>query len=304
MTREPAFDLTPIRQQYPFKQHYFDRGGGIDLQYIDEGRGDAPPLVMVHGNPTWSFYYRRLVRAFKDDFHCIVPDHVGCGLSDKPGVDRYDYRLRSRIDDLEALLEHTGVRKNVTLVLHDWGGAIGMGWAARHPDRVKRIVLLNTAAFGLPKTKAFPWPIWIFKALPFGEWLARRCNGFAVAAALSAAHKPLPARLRRGFLAPYNSWNNRIATYRFVEDIPLTPADPSWGDIQTITAALAQFVDRPALMCWGQRDFVFDHHFLTEWRRHWPHAEVHAWSDAGHYVLEDAGTRVIEAMRKFFLRHR
>ena len=111
---------------------------------------------MLHGNPTWSYYYRNLVAALRDRYRCIVPDHIGCGLSDKPQPPRYDYSLASRVEDLTALLDHLGVRENVTLVLHDWGGMIGMAWAARHSRAVKRLVILNTAAFHLPKSKRFP----------------------------------------------------------------------------------------------------------------------------------------------------
>src|SRR5205807_2080911 len=107
---------------YPFTPYTFQRGE-FRISYLDEAAGD--PVVMLHGNPTWSFYYHNVVLALKDRFRCIVPDHIGCGLSDKPPVDRYDYSLKSRIDDVEALLEHLGIRENITLILHDWGGMIG-----------------------------------------------------------------------------------------------------------------------------------------------------------------------------------
>lgn len=114
-----------VARAYPFASHFFDRGG-IRLHYLDEGTGD--PVVMLHGNPTWSYYYRNLVAALKARFRCVVPDHIGCGLSDKPQPPHYDYSLQSRVEDLTALLDHLGVRDNVTLVLHDWGGMIGMAW--------------------------------------------------------------------------------------------------------------------------------------------------------------------------------
>ena len=116
---------------------------------------------MLHGNPTWSFYYRNLVLALRDSHRCIVPDHIGCGLSDKPPTTLYDYSLKSRIDDLEALLDSLGLRENLTLVVHDWGGMIGMGFAARHPERIKRIVASNTGAFPLPESKRLPWSLWL-----------------------------------------------------------------------------------------------------------------------------------------------
>src|SRR6516165_91136 len=143
---------------YPFESHYFD-SNGLRLHYLDEGRGD--PIVMLHGNPTWSFYFRNLVLALRGRHHCIVPDHIGCGLSDKPTAEQYDFSLKSRIDDLEQLLEHLNLRDNVTLVLHDWGGMIGMGYAVRHPERIRRLIVLNTAAFHKPAAKRLPWGLWL-----------------------------------------------------------------------------------------------------------------------------------------------
>ena len=121
------------------------------MSYLDEGAGE--PVVMVHGNPTWSFYWRNLVLALRGEYRCIAPDHIGCGLSDKPTAAEYDFSLKSRIDDLEALLDSLGVISDITLVVQDWGGMIGMGYAARHPGRIKRLVATNTGCTRLPKAK-------------------------------------------------------------------------------------------------------------------------------------------------------
>ena len=141
---------------FPFKRHFLERNSQ-QYHYVNEGTGE--PVVMVHGNPSWSFYYRNLVKTLSVSHQCIVPDHIGCGLSDKPDDEDYSYTLASRIDDLEALLDHLAIDKNITLVVHDWGGMIGMGYAARYPDRIKKLVILNTAAFHLPKNKSFPLPL-------------------------------------------------------------------------------------------------------------------------------------------------
>lgn len=293
--------VTPVFPDYPFTSHFFDRRG-LRLHYLDEGQG-AETMVMVHGNPSWSFLYRRLVSAFRDTCRVIVPDHIGCGLSDKPGDDRYDYRLRSRIDDLEALLADRGVTGGITLVVHDWGGPIGFGYAARHPDRIKRLVIFNTAAFGLPAGKPFPWPLWLFRHSALGEWLNRRFNAFARITALTSTVKPMPPAVYEAFLAPYDSWENRIATIRFVQDIPLAPGDPSWDDLQAVERGLAHFQNTPALLCWGQRDFIFDRAFFLEWRRRLPRVEAHSFRQAGHYLLEEVHHEVIALMRDFLARH-
>jgi len=245
-------------------------------------------VVMVHGNPSWSFYYRNLVKTLATSHRCIVPDHIGCGFSDKPGDDRYDYTLSRRIDDLERLLDHLDLTEKVTLVVHDWGGMIGMSWAARHPDRIARLVILNTAAFPLPAAKAFPLALRICRDTVLGTFLVRGLNAFAVGAALIGCRiNPLSTMLRRLYCLPYDSWDNRIATLRFVQDIPLAPGDRGFDIVSSTAAALEKFTDLPVLILWGERDFVFDRHFLAEWRRRFPGARIHSWEDGGHYILED-----------------
>ncbi|MFH2202817.1 MAG: alpha/beta fold hydrolase [Elusimicrobiota bacterium] len=283
----------------PFAPHWFDRGGGARMHYVDEGQG--APVVMVHGNPTWSFYYRELAGALKDSCRVIVPDHVGCGLSDKP--QDYPYTLKQRVDDLEALLEHLGIVKDITLIVHDWGGMIGMAWASRHPERVRRLVILNTGAFHLPEDKPFPWQLWLCRT-PLGPLLVRGCNMFCLAAArLCAVRRPLSAAARAGYLAPYDSWANRVAVLRFVQDIPLTESDAAYAIVTGVEQGLHRFRGVPTLICWGLRDFIFDASFLRVWRKHLPGAEVHTFADGGHYILEDAGPEIISLVGDFMRRY-
>ncbi len=286
---------------YPFTGRFLDRPGGR-LHFLDEGAGD--PVVMLHGNPTWSFYYRNLVTQLRDRYRCVVPDHIGCGLSDKPPADRYDYSLKSRIDDLEALLDHLGLRENLTLVLHDWGGMIGMGYAARHPERIKRIVASNTGAFPLPASKKLPSSLWWGRNTRLGAWLILRHNAFCRAAAKwCVTRRPLPPAVREMYLKPYDSPANRVAVLKFVQTIPLKPADPGYDIVSDTAASLAKFRAVPTLLLWGMRDFVFDEHFLAGWQRHFPHAETHTWPDCGHYLLEDAGDEAIMRVKDFLAKH-
>lgn len=276
--------------------------GGVNLHYVDEGQGD--PVVMVHGNPTWSFYYRRLIESLGRDHRVIVPDHVGCGRSEKPGDDRYDYTLTRRIDDLEALLDHLGVDANITLVVHDWGGAIGMGYSTRHPDRIARLVILNTAAFHLPRSKAFPMALWLCRDTPLGAWLVRGLNAFCRGAVMVGCKtKRLTGDVREGYLAPYDSWAHRIAIHRFVQDIPLKPGDRAHDAITFMQERLDLFSDTPMMIGWGLKDFVFDRHFLAEWERRFPQAEVHRFERAGHYILEDESDALIPLVRTFIDAH-
>ena len=291
------------RVLYPFTSHTLDRSG-LAYHYLDEGQGE--PVVMLHGNPTWSFYYRNLVLALKDARRCIVPDHIGMGLSDKPDDDRYDYRLKSRVDDLEALLAHLNcdAGTKLTLVMHDWGGMIGMAYAARHPERIGRLVLMNTAAFHLPTDIRLPLALRAIRDTPFGALAVRGFNAFAFTAAHVAAKRPkMTPAMRKAYCAPYDSWSARIATLRFVQDIPLRPQDPSYATVSETQAALPLFRNTPTMFAWGMRDFVFSPRVLHHWRQHWPHAEVHTFADCGHYVLEDAAQDVCGLVKTFLAQH-
>lgn len=282
---------------YPFSSHYLDLGG-VRCHYVDEGRGD--PVVMVHGNPTWSFYFRSLILGLRDQFRTIAIDHVGCGMSDKPSDEHYDFSLKRRIDDLEALLDHLQVRENITLVLHDWGGMIGMGYAVRHPQRVRRFVIMNTAAFHMPKAKRLPLALWLGRNTRLGAWLILRWNLFCKAAAwIGTKRTPLPADVKQGLLAPYDSPAHRRAILRFVQSIPLKPDDPGFDVVTEIDKGLTQFQNHPMRIIWGLRDFVFDRHFLEEWERRFPKAEVLRLADCGHYVLEDAAEPIVSRVKAF-----
>jgi cis-3-alkyl-4-acyloxetan-2-one decarboxylase len=288
---------TVPHELYPFESHWLDRDG-LRLHYLDEGSG--PPVVMVHGNPTWSFYYRDLVKGLSGDHRCIVPDHIGCGHSDKPGDEAYTYTLQSRIDDLGRLIDQAVPTGQLDIVVHDWGGAIGMGWATRNPDRVRRVVVLNTAAFHNPPGKPLPKSLWLARNTGLGALLVQGFNAFSAGATrMAVTRKPLSKAVRDAYTAPYDSWADRIATLRFVQDIPLSDKDPAYAPITRTQEGLAGLTDKPALICWGMKDFVFDAAFLAHWETLWPHATVHRYPESGHYVLEDSADEIIPLIREF-----
>jgi pimeloyl-ACP methyl ester carboxylesterase len=281
---------------YPFEKHWLEIDG-LRLHYLDEGEGEV--VVAVHGNPTWSFYFRDLVHALRGDHRVVVPDHMGCGLSDKPGDDQYDYTLGRRIEDFGRLMDELDLT-GIHLVVHDWGGMIGLAWAVRHPDRIGRLVVLNTAAFHLPRTKPFPWQLRVIRDTPLGPLMVRGFNAFSRGAShFACTRKKLSKEVRDAYCAPYDSWGNRIATLRFVQDIPLCRGDRGYDIVSETAARLEVFCDRPVLVCWGGRDFVFDHHFLEQWQKVYPHAEVHRFADCGHYILEDASEEILPLIRTF-----
>ena len=281
---------------YDFSSHFVEINT-LRMHYLDEGQGAA--VVMLHGNPNWSYYYRNLVRALRDRYRCLVPDHIGCGLSDKPGDDRYEYSLAQRVADLETWLDHCGAKDNLTLVVHDWGGMIGMAFATRYPERIRRLVVLNTGAFHLPKTKSVPWQLKLARS-PLGPLLVRGWNAFSRGAVKSCVtRQPMPRDVADAYCAPYNSWANRIAVHRFVQDIPLFPGDRGYDLITRVEDRLDRLKSIPMFIGWGDRDFVFDSHFLQQWLDRFPAAELHRYPDCGHYILEDAATELVPLISQF-----
>jgi len=273
-----------LARSYPFRPGSFTTPRGAAMSYVDEGPHSDEAVLMLHGNPTWSYYYRDLVKELMPRLRCVAPDHIGMGLSEKP--QDYDYTLEARISDIEALVASLGLRR-VHLVVHDWGGAIGMGFAVRHPEKVGRIVILNTAAFPAPW---IPARIAVCRLPILGEWIVRGLNGFAGPAARMAMHgRRLSPEERRAYLFPYDSWANRIAVHRFVRDIPMEPGHPSRGTLDAVARGLPGLAAIPKVILWGGKDFCFDDRFLGRWRELYPQAESERYPDAGHYVLEDAG---------------
>jgi cis-3-alkyl-4-acyloxetan-2-one decarboxylase len=293
---------------YPFSPHRIEVRPGIHLSYLDEGPRDGEVIVMLHGNPSWSYYWRHLVSGLRDRYRCIVPDHVGMGLSDRPddapaAHPQYDYTLQSRIDDVDTLLTQLGITGAVTLAVHDWGGMIGFGWALRDPSRVKRLVITNTAAFPLPSAKRFPMRLAMGRDSQLGGWLIRRFNLFARGAARFGTVRRLPKAVRKAYAGVYDGWQQAISTLRFMQDIPLQSGDRAMPFVEASAAMLPTYANRPAFLGWGLRDFVFDQHFLAGFQAALPQAEVHAYYDAGHYALEDKHEVLVPLIRDFLDRH-
>jgi haloalkane dehalogenase len=292
-----SIDRQRFRHLYPFQSNYLNRNG-LKYHYIDEGHGD--PILMVHGNPTWSFFFRSLIKALRSDHRVIAPDHMGCGLSDKPPSSRYDFRLQSRIEDLGALMIHLKPDRPVTLILHDWGGMIGLAWALEHLHQIGRVIIMNTAGFFPPRGKSIPMRLRLIRSGgAFVEKAVLCFNLFTRAAIHMAPHRRLPPDVAAGFLAPYNSVNNRLATLKFVQDIPLGPDDPSGKIVLHVQNNLYKFKQIPMMILWGAHDFVFDRDYYREWRRRFPNASAHWFTDAGHYLLEDVPNKIVPLIREF-----
>lgn len=283
------------RTLYPFESHFLELSDGLKYHFLDEGPRNAPVILMVHGNPTWSFYWRNLILALRENYRIIVPDHIGCGLSDRPGRKEYPFTLDRRIQDLTALLDAQDLR-GITLLAHDWGGAIGLGTAGRSPERFARFALCNTGAFRFAR---IPLRIAACRIPIFGRVGIQGFNLFAGTAAFMAVEKPLEPRVKAGLLAPYDSWRNRLATCEFVHDIPMGPRDRSWQTLVEVENGLSQFRNFPVCLMWGMRDWCFTPAFMKRFQDFFPQAEAHPFSDAGHYVVEEAWERMVPILNAF-----
>ena len=272
-----------IAELYPFEPKRFKLSNDHSISYLDEGNQETTPTLFLHGNPTWSFFYRKAVLRFRDHSRCIVPDHLGCGLSDKPNSSKFPYRLEDHAENILELVDSLKIEKLI-LVMHDWGGAIGMSAFSKTPERINRIVLLNTAAF---LSQDVPRRILFCRIPIIGEIFVRGLNGFAWPATWMASMKGLNKDVKKGLLFPYQTWRNRIAIWNFVRDIPYEKNHVSRKTLADTGKRLEAFSTTPVMTCWGMKDFCFHQGFLKRWEEIFPKIETHRFNDCGHYILED-----------------
>jgi haloalkane dehalogenase len=284
-------DLPPrLKVLYPFEGNTFASSGGA-LNYIDEGEG--PPVLMFHGNPTWSFFYRDLILALRDNRRCLALDNLGCGFSEKP--QDADYTLAGHIDRACEWVESLGIDA-FHLVVHDWGGPIGLGMAARMAGQVKGITILNTAAFSFP---TLPARIAACRIPLLGALLVRGANAFVRGATRMTSVEPLSDAVIEGYCRPYGNWHDRVAIHRFVKDIPMRPSHKSWETLKALEVSLARWREVPVQILWGMQDWCFHDKILNVWESILPDANVHRYEDAGHYLMEDSGEEIIPELKAF-----
>lgn len=295
--------MTDWKALYPFQSKFLEipqsetSTDRLRLHYVETGDPAAEHTVLcVHGNPTWSFTYREVLKQLSDEARVIAVDHIGCGLSDKP--QRYNYCLEQHVGNLARLIEQLDLH-NVTLLIHDWGGAIGFGAALRQPSRISRFVVLNTAAFPPPYV---PWRIAACRIPWVGNAAMRGMNLFARAASSMTLNRltHLEPAVAAGLIAPYDNWNNRVAIARFVQDIPSRKRQATWDVLTRIEQGLSLFAEHPTRLVWGMKDWCFRPECLERLQQRLPQASVRKLDDVGHYVMEEAASEVIEELRAVF----
>ncbi|MBS2036552.1 alpha/beta fold hydrolase [bacterium] len=283
---------TEVAALYPFESQHHQLGN-VRMHYLDEGAGK--PLLMVHGNPTWSFYFRNLIQEFRPRRRCVAPDHIGCGLSDKP--QNYRYCLARHAANLESLILNLDLR-DIDLLVHDWGGPIGLSVATRHPERFDRIMISNTAAF---RSKHLPRLLWAARIPLLGEFLIRGFNAFVQTTLVTATAHPHRMRgaVRKGFTFPYSSWANRIATARFVQDIPMDASHPSWPDLVQLEQGLPRLRNKQMLLLWGEKDWCFTTKMRDQFLDIFPHAKSVGLRSAHHLLYEDEPETTLQVIKEF-----
>jgi cis-3-alkyl-4-acyloxetan-2-one decarboxylase len=280
---------------FPFAPHYYS-SQGFDMHYVDEGSGE--PVVMVHGDPTWGYLFRNFIPPLSQRYRCIVPDQMGMGKSAVP-QDWERYRLEQHRANLEALLLHLDLH-DISLVLHDWGGPVGLGFATRHPERIKRLVLMNTWVFA-------PWPGGPFPRLLVlirserGAAFVLQKNGYLEPALLGTTHhsEKLTRTIMDAYRAPFPTPESRIAMLCWSRDIPVQETDVSYAEMKRIEQGLAQFTSTPILLVWGMQDPVLSASVLHRWQQIYPHATTYELEDASHFLQEDAPELIVQRIKTF-----
>jgi olefin beta-lactone synthetase len=292
---------------FPFRSRFFVCGDH-KMHYIDEGSGE--PVILVHGNPTWSFFYRTTIQSLCSFCRVIAQDHIGMGKSDKPSSG-YNFTLAQRTADFSAFIDHLQLKEKVTLVVHDWGGAIALTWAVEHPEFVKKIIVLNSASFTLPATKKLPAALRVARLPLLSFPLFRLANLFVHGTIAFGSVGKIPEAVKAAYLEPWRSWRENTAVHAFVKDIPIHEHDPAYETLAETESKLKVIRDLPMLICWGMKDFILDGAILRAWVRFFPAALVERFENAGHLILEDepevVNRLIVDFIRKepakSFLKH-
>jgi haloalkane dehalogenase len=283
---------------FPFAPHYHTISAinNFQMHYVDEGDGE--PLVLLHGDPTWGYLYRKFIPPLSQQWRCIVPDQMGMGKSGVP-KEPFPYRLEHHISNLEALLLYLDLR-DITLVLHDWGGPVGVGFATRHPERIKRLVLLNTWAFATWPGGPFPRLLEIIRS-ERGEKFVLERNGYVEPALLGTTYhrENLTKEIIRAYLAPFPAPETRLALLCWSRDIPVNESDYSYAEMQRIEQNLSLFNATPVLLAWGLRDPVLSPEILHKWQQIYPQATLCRFEEASHFLQEDAPEQIVGCIVDF-----
>jgi haloalkane dehalogenase len=287
MSAERQRPFSVDEAEYPFTDRWFERNG-VAMHYVDEG--DGAPVLMLHGNPTWSFLSRNVIKELGGRCRAIAPDYPGFGLSEHPP--NYGYAPEEHAEWVQALIKYLKLERFV-LVMQDWGGPIGLSVAVDRPDDVAGLVICNT----------WCWPpdlsAWIFSHVmggPWGKYLQLRRNFFArqiVPMGIYRREKKTPEVLK-SYTDPFPTPETRMGTWVFPRSIRTSA---SW--LQAVEARLSGLRDKPVEMVWAMKDPAFGKgSYIARWQSYFPQVPVDRIEDASHYLQEDHPERVAAAVRR------
>lgn len=298
MATSPARGFTtPLFPYEPRFARVRVAGGEHDLAYVEHGTGE--PVVLLHGNPTWGFLYRDVIPALPG-MRAIAPDLLGFGRSDK--LERAsDYTLENHMSALSQLVDAVGLER-VTLVVHDWAGPIGLSWAVDHPERVRRLVVMNTWAFAPKPHNRVPQPLKTFRRRILGELLVLGANafvGFALPFGVVHRKERMTKDVMRAYRAPFPTWSSRHPVLAFPRGIPIRETDPAFARMKRTEEGLGSLT-QPALLVWGARDPVFPPRVMAKFKERLPNVKGEVvYEDASHFLQEDRPREIGEAISRF-----
>jgi pimeloyl-ACP methyl ester carboxylesterase len=271
---------------------------GVRLHVVDEGSGE--PVVMLHGNPTSSHLWRNFVAPLVEaGYRAVAPDQLGFGRSDKPS-DWRAYSYAGHVRHFGAVMDELEL-DGVTLVLHDWGGPIGLAWAVEQPERVRRLVLLNTVGWPPPLGRRPSLGYRVLAAPLLGDLLVRGAHAVVRYALLRRlVTRPIPEADRASYLTAQPTWASRAGILAAIRhSVEVVRGGAARDELERVGARLERLTDKPALIVWGMRDPILKPSLLRRWRQRFPHAEVHELADASHFLQEDAHERIVPLLLDF-----
>ncbi len=275
-------------------QPRFKAINGFDMHYVDEGKGE--PIVCLHGMPTWGYLYREFIKDLSKGYRVVVPDHMGFGKSDVP-QDK-PYTMAQHVDNLAKLVLAIGL-KDITLVMQDWGGPIGFGFAVDHPDLVKRLVILNTSV-GVMREGTKPWYQDFEKRGIYEQFFSNMKENLPrlLQGGLYHPERVTPLMLR-AYTSPFPAAEYCKGAVAFPRDIPIGMSHPTAAFMQSVRDKLDRLVKTPKILIWGMQDIVFSPAVIDRWHKFYPGTPVHQVEDAGHFLQEDAPAEIISTIRLF-----
>ena len=277
------------RSEYPFKSRYLETSSGV-IHYIDEGAGEV--ILFLHGNPTWSFMYRHIIRCLRADYRCVALDYIGFGLSDKP--DDVSYLPQFHAENVKLLIDLLDLR-DVTLVMHDWGGPIGMSYALDYPNNVKALIVFNSFCWSVKGMKWVERFAFVMGS-SFGEFMCRNFNvlpRFAIAPVFGDKTRFTPS-IRQHYIKPFPTRDSRKGTWMFAR---AALGQKAWLD--GLWSRRAVLDKTPIRTIWGLRDIALTVRERDRWKAEFPIHSSHDFPQIGHFVPEEAGSEAIEPLKAF-----